>query len=259
MIRSLQNKMVLSLFLLILMLLAAAVISTLEFRKIGESVDRVLTNNYRSIEAAKKMMDALERENSGLLLWMIGDRDAGLDTILSSHTIIRNAIREVEKNITEADEPRLISNITEAYGHYHTSVLAITGNEWIPEDAKEQYDREAQEPFFRAKKAVNKLMMLNQEQTYRQSCSIQESSRRAMMPAFVSIVVAVLFSLLLYYFIRLYFIRPVQHLTESIREYYPEKGRLDAGIVSRDEFKSLEEEMNKLISRLLRKREQNNE
>ena len=80
-----------------------------------------------------------------------------------------------------------------------------------------------------------------------------------MMPAFISIVAAILFALLLYYFIRIYFFRPVKHLTESIRDYYPEKGRLDGRIVSRDEFKKLEEELNNLISRLLWRREQHKE
>ena len=159
MIRSLQIKLVLSLALLVLMLLAAAVMSMMEFRNMGDSVKGVLNNNFSSIEAAKRMMESLEREDSGLLLWIIGERDEGSQTILTSHAII-------------------------------------------------------------------------------------------------SIVAAILFALLLYYFIRIYFFRPVKHLTESIRDYYPEKRRLDGGIVSRDEFKKLEEELNNLISRLLWRREQ---
>lgn len=259
MIRSLQIKLVLSLSLLVVMLLAAAVMSMMEFRNMGDSVKGVLNNNFSSIEAAKRMMDALEREESGLLLWIIGDREEGSQTIRASHIIIRSALRDAEKNITETDEPRHISDITESYDGYHTSVLSIIEGTLLPEEAKEAYDRETRLLFFRAKQAVNALLMLNQEQMYHQSEIIQERSRRAMMPAFVSIVAAVLFALLLYYFIRMYVIRPVQHLTESIRDYYPEKGRLDAGIVTQDEFKTLEGELNNLITRLKRRRESNNE
>lgn len=259
MIRSLQIKIVFSLSLLIVMLLAAAVMSIQEFSRMGDSVKGVLKNNFSSIEAAKKMMDALEREDSGLLLWIIGDREAGMQTVHSSHAIIRSALRDAEKNITETDEPRHISDIARTYDAYHASVLSITNGEWLPDEAKEMYDNKTKLLFFRTKKTVNELMMLNQEQMYHQSEIIQERSRRAMMPAFVSIVAAALFALLFYYFIRLYFIRPVKHLTESIRDYYPERGRLDAGIVTQDEFKTLEGEVNNLIVRLKRHREPNNE
>ncbi len=259
MIRSLQIKLVLSLALLVMMLLAAAVMSMMEFRNMGDSVKGVLNNNFSSIEAAKRMMDALEREDSGLLLWIIGEREEGSQTILASHAIIRSALQDARKNITETDEPRSISNITETYDAYHASVLSIIQGESLPSAAKEIYDNETALHFISAKEAVNELLMLNQKQMYQQSEIIQERSRRAMMPAFISIVAAILFALLLYYFIRIYFFRPVKHLTESIRDYYPEKGRLDGRIVSRDEFKKLEEELNNLISRLLWRREQHKE
>ncbi|HPD86622.1 MAG TPA: hypothetical protein PLS06_04830, partial [Proteiniphilum sp.] len=101
MIRSLQIKLVLSLSLLVVMLLAAAVMSMMEFRNMGDSVKGVLNNNFSSIEAAKRMMDALEREDSGLLLWIIGEQEEGSQTIHASHAIIRSALEDAVKNITE--------------------------------------------------------------------------------------------------------------------------------------------------------------
>ena len=80
MIRSLKIKILLSLSLLILMLMAAGIMSILEFRKIGDSVDSVLKNNYQSIESAKRMTDALEQADRGILFWIIGDRDFGIKT-----------------------------------------------------------------------------------------------------------------------------------------------------------------------------------
>lgn len=255
MIRSLQIKLVLSLALLVVMLLVAAIMSMMEFRNMGDSVKGVLNNNFSSIEAAKRMMEALEREDSGLLLWIIGDRDEGAQTIHASHAIIRSALQDAVKNINETDEPRHISDINTTYDAYHASVLSIVDGEMLPEEAKEIYNSETHSLFFSAKETMNALLMLNQEQMYQQSEIIQERSRRAMMPAFISLVAAVLFALLLFYFIRIYFFLPVKKLTENIRDYYPEKGRLDGGIVTRDEFKQLEEELNNLISRLLWRRE----
>lgn len=255
MIKSLKIKIVLSLSLLILMLLAAGIMSILEFRNIGDSVDKVLKNNYQSIELAKRMTDALEREDSGILLWMIGDRDSGLATIHESDSIIRNAIMESAANITEKEEPRYISDIVEAYNKYHTSVLQTAEDKGSLEESKTRYKTETQPLFFTTKNAINELMVLNQDQMNRQSGIVKEKSRRAMMPAIVSIAATVIFALLLYFFISIYFIHPIKQLINGVMEFYPEKGRLNANIATKDEFKTLENEINNLIYRLFRKKE----
>jgi len=237
------------------MLLGAGIMSLLEFRNIGESVDRVLKNNYQSIESAKRMADALEREDNGVLLWLIGESDTGIEAIHHSDSTVRRAILELEANITEADEPRYISAIIQAYENYHTSVLKITDNESNHATAKERYQTETRSLFFNTKNVINNLMVLNQDQMYRQSGILKEKSRRAMMPAIVSIAAAVIFVLLFNFFIAIYFSHPIKKLINSIREFYPEKGRLNAHIASQDEFRTLEEEINNLIYRLLKKRD----
>jgi len=238
------------------MLLGAGIMSILEFRNIGDSVDKVLKNNYQSIESAKKMADALERENNGILLWLIGDRKSGLATVHASDSIIRNAIKESEANITEKGEPRYILAIIEAYD---TAVLQMAEVESSLDEFKTRYKTEIQPLFFTTKNAINDLMVLNQDQMNRQSEIVKEKSRRAMMPAIVSIAAAVIFALLLYFFISIYFIHPIKQLINGVMEFYPEKGRLNANIATKDEFKTLENEINNLIYRLFRKKGSSNE
>lgn len=250
MVKSLKIKIILSLSLLILMLMAAGAMSILDFEKIGSSVDIVLKNNYQSIESAKKMLDAVEREDSGILLWMIGNKDAGIETVWSADSIIRKAIVNMEKNITEANEPRYVIAVMDEYEQYHSSVKKILEDGRSAEEFKRIYDTETDSLFLKTKEAINNLMVLNQDQMYRQAGIVKEQSRRAMMPAIVSIAAAIIFALLLYFFIHTYFIRPVRQLISSVKEYYPEKGQLVAGIVSKDEFKKLEQEINQLIYRL---------
>lgn len=259
MIKSLKIKILLSFTLLIFMLLGAGIMSILEFRNIGDSVDKVLKNNYQSIESAKKMADALERENNGILLWLISDRKSGLATVHASDSIIRNAIKESEANITEKGEPRYILAIIEAYDKYHTAVLQMAEVESSLDEFKTRYKTEIQPLFFTTKNAINDLMVLNQDQMNRQSEIVKEKSRRAMMPAIVSIAAAVIFALLLYFFISIYFIHPIKQLINGVMEFYPEKGRLNANIATKDEFKTLENEINNLIYRLFRKKGSSNE
>ncbi len=64
--KSLKIKIFLSFLLLILMLVVAGVMSILELRKMGDSVETVMKDNYQSIEASKTMLDAVEREDGRL-------------------------------------------------------------------------------------------------------------------------------------------------------------------------------------------------
>ena len=44
---------------------------------LGRASEAILRENYRSILAAENMVEALERQNSGLLLLFLGDRGRG--------------------------------------------------------------------------------------------------------------------------------------------------------------------------------------
>lgn len=70
-----------------------------------------------------------------------------------------------------------------------------------------------------------------------------------MMPGIVSIVAAIVFALLLNFFISEYFINPINRLINGVKSYYPEMGRIDAKINLQDEIKTLESEINNLIIR----------
>ncbi|MGM2755135.1 hypothetical protein ACS2QP_27730, partial [Bacillus cereus group sp. Bce019] len=85
---------------------------------------------------------------------------------------------------------------------------------------------------------------------------VKEKSKRAMMPAIVSIVAAVIFAILLNFFITIYFINPLKQLIKSVKGFYPEQIRLNTNIASKDEIKTLENEVNNMIYRLLRHRNQ---
>lgn len=100
------------------------------------------------------------------------------------------------------------------------------------------------------KNAINNLMVLNQDQMYAQSAIMKENSQRAMMPGIISVVAAVLFAILLNIFISIYFINPIHKLIEEIKSFYPEKERIEAKITSKDEIKTLENEINNLIRRI---------
>lgn len=250
MIKSLKVKILISFSLLILMLAIAGIMSILEFKNMGYSVDKVLKNNYQSIEMAKLMLDATEREDSGILRWMIGDTESGKSTVQSSDSIIRATLVKTRSNVTEKNEEEYISKIAAEYEKFNLSVKKILATNTSLEENKKIYETETELHFFATKKAINDLMVLNQDGMYKQSSTVKEKSKRAMMPVIVSIAAAVIFTLLLNFFISIYFINPLKQLIKGVKSFYSEQMRLNTNIASKDEIKTLENEINNMIYRL---------
>ncbi|MBS3731428.1 MAG: hypothetical protein KGY42_00860 [Desulfobacterales bacterium] len=62
---------------LAIMLAVAGAFSIYRLKTIGSPVQSLLDDNYRSINAAKKMTTSLEREDSGILLLLSGKWKGG--------------------------------------------------------------------------------------------------------------------------------------------------------------------------------------
>ena len=73
----LRTKMLSGFLILTMMLLVAGVWSVYELTTIGSSVQKLLNDNYKSINAGKMMIEALEREDSAVLLLFSGKWQQG--------------------------------------------------------------------------------------------------------------------------------------------------------------------------------------
>ena len=104
--------------------------------------------------------------------------------------------------------------------------------------------------FLEVKYDINELMTLNQNGMYSIASLLKEKSHRALMPGIVTIIAALVFSLLLNFFISRYFVSPIVQLVEAIKNYNPPGKSLDVDIRSKDEIKVLENEIGALIRRI---------
>ncbi len=247
-IKSLRTKIFLSFFLLILMLAIAGVMSIFEFKKMGSSVDVVLKNNYQSIESAKIMLDAVGEIESGIMICLLGNRQKGEETIHINDSVMNVALQKARSNISETNEEQQIVEIEKEYSKL-IAFAKTTPTSVNSDDEFTTFEKSAKENFINTKAAINKLMVINQDKMYKQATIAKENSQRAMMPAIISVIAAVVFAILLNIFISVYFIGPINRLIKEVKYFYPEKGEINAKINTTDEIKTLEQEINQLIRR----------
>lgn len=242
-------KILTGFLLLIIMLLIAGAMSIYEFSRIGKSVRALIHDNYKTIEASKTMIEALEREDSGILLLISGKWKEGRQILQSADSLFLSAFDIAKNNLTEENEDIYIEKIETSYSKFKNKwELPIVGTN--KENSINWYFTDIHSGFLSVKSEVKALMNLNQDSMYKEASYLKEQAHRAIMPGIVAIVSALIFLVLFDFFIVHILVRPIKKLINSVKGYYLHSQNFNAEITSNDEFKILENEIQQLIGRL---------
>ncbi len=243
---NLRVKILSGFLILAVMLGTAGGISIIEFNKISRSVHALLDENYKSITAAKDMTEALEREDSGILLLMSGDWKSGRSTMEKADKDFINALNIAKTNITISGEQAATEAIDQAYNRFK----ALWERPIV--DTSRQgnmgwYFSQAHPAFLEAKTSVKELMTLNDKTMYLTASELKNRAGRAIMPGIVAIISSLIFAIIFNFFINLYVIHPIKRLTDGIRSYMKSGKMVQFHVDSRDEISRLTEAIQELI------------
>ncbi len=248
---NLKQKILAGFMLLIALLIAAGAVSTIEFMKLSRSVSALIDDNYKTIEATQTMVDALEREDSGILLVILDEVDSGRDIIHRADSAFMAAFAIAKNNITEEGEDLYVARIDSLYNIYKNHWRKPIQNLHNQEEVL-VYQRDMHQSFLDVKLAVTELMTLNQRSMFDEASILKDKSHRALMPGIVAIIGGLVFALLLSFFISRYFVSPIHDLIEAVKTFNPRDRSLRTHLKTNDEIKTLENEINGLIQKLNR-------
>ncbi|NLZ95981.1 MAG: hypothetical protein GX921_09190, partial [Bacteroidales bacterium] len=238
--KNLKVKIFSSFMLLVAMLLIAGVMSIWELNKMNSSYSNVIDHNYLSIEHALKVTHALEREDSGILMFFLGNRDEAMSVFESADSNITLSMIEIKKNATEPGEDELIENIENEYNTYSRLLDSVITNNIGNNQA---VYKSLHSQFTKTKKTVTSLMELNQSNMYSKANEMHHKLYQTIMPSIVSIILAIVFALLLNFYISHYFVNPLNKIITATQNYIPPSNNINVDIKSEDELKTLQLEI----------------
>jgi len=244
----LRIKILSGFLILTMMLLIAGVWSIYELRTIGSSAQALLDDNYRSIDAGKKMIEALEREDSAVLLLLSGKWDQGRPIIQAADIAFQQGLQIARNNVTIPGEQDYIHTLAKQYAAYKKLWLKpIVGTKY--EGNLTWYFEEIHKAFLKLKDTIEKLIMLNHQTMYRTASELKNRAHRSTMPGIVAILSALIFTLIFNYFINFYMVSPIIRITKGIHRVMETGDAFDVPIETKDELLDLADSIRKLVAR----------
>jgi methyl-accepting chemotaxis protein len=243
-----RGKTLTGFLILSTMLLLAGAWSIYELTSIGTSVQKLLDDNYRSVDAARQMTEALEREDSAVLLLLSGKWREGRSIMAAADSAFQDAFMIAQMNVTVPGEQQAIDEIAARYDAYRR-LWERPIVDTVRQGNLDWYFQEAHQSFLDVRAAAARLMSLNDRAMYRMASTLEQRARRAVMPGVVAIIAALVFSLLFNYFVDKFLVRPLIAITEGLRAYVDEQRAFDVSVRTTDELGDLAAAVRSVLGR----------
>jgi len=224
--------------ILVCMLIIAGAWSIYELQSMGTSVEKLLDENYQSINAARLMTEALERQDSGVLMLLSGSREKAIEILESSDIAFLSAYGAAKHNVTIPGEDQYVQAVKTAYADYRNQ-CENSIRHLAHEKNPAWYFEKAHPAFLAAKQSIESLMAINQKVMYETATALHERANRAVMPGIVAFLSALVFAFLFSYFINHYMVNPIIAITNALKQYQKTGRPVSVHVETKDEIEQL--------------------
>lgn len=248
----LRYKILSGFIILALMLTIAGLWSIYHFQFIGNRVNKMMDDEYKSINNSISMLDALEREDSAILLSLLGNLHESSSILHAADSIFIVRLNLAKKSISEKSDNNLILEIENNYNLYKDEWSNLA-NAAPPQDLLEMYFINAHSKFINVQQSVEKLLIVSENELYSTASNLKDLANRATMPGIIAIIAALVFTIMFSYFVHLYFISPIIKIITAVKLYKKSGTAINVKVFSKDEMAELAEGVNYLSSQITKK------
>lgn len=216
---SMTKKLFFSLGSLAMILLLSSVISILEYRRMSDYVSDLIASNIKSINLSQKLADLTQEYNDQMLAVVVQNDismmpdfnldyfNAQSDSLRSSFTSSR-MLPKVDSVVMSFDA---FIKTSQKFDEVFLADTVNTG-EWFFGSLQPRYIKLRQD-LTSLNDVINEELMAN-------SANFDAGFYRSIMPGIVAIGAGLILIILLFYFIMIYYVKPIYRMSDGIDSYW---------------------------------------
>lgn len=242
---TLRGKLVLAQAPLALAVIALGVVSSLATTALGHRSELILRDNYRSVLAAQRMKEAVERIDSGAVFLVMGAGERGERQIAANRAAFERELDAEEGNITEAGETEAVERLHTRWDRYIGAVDRFRAHPSSP-----PYFAELEPAFEDVKRGADDILTLNQDAMVRKSDRAARLAARFDRIMITAAIAALVAGLLASMSLTARILRPLSVLGQAVRRLGAGDLRARAQIAGQDEIAQLARDFNTMADHL---------
>lgn len=225
-----------------ILLFLSGIISSLELARFNRATHNLLMKSHGSIDVSKQMLDAVQEQNTALLLAIT---DTSKSHVYDS--LLAKGSRDFNKAFSTAEgalhDPSQLASIRTAAQYYQNVVGQVTDTTdivWFTDVYKTSY--------YNLTHAVKEFMVQIQQRTIDYTALLEQNAYRASMVGIIALGAGILLLLVFYFMLNNYFVGPVLKITRALKGYVNSRLPFDVAVSTRDEINSLKEYIAALVA-----------
>ena len=235
---------------IVCLLFFSGMVSFLELSHLSRDTGEILKANKRNIELAKEMLDAAHEQNIALIHRSVfGDRSydslcrASMERLENTLLVAQN--EALEKSFLDSlafatTELRLLTDNYLAFGSRDS--VSVAAGQTLDSLGRVWYDDQYERVYGQLTSAIKSYMTSTQSSLAPRAEQMKKNAYRAVTPVLISLVVMIAIVLMLFYFMSIYCVIPIERMNKSLGSYlFTVKGDL------KDEVLELKEKIDLLI------------
>ena len=235
---------------LFLIILIIGVQGIAKVSELGQSIDVILRENYRSVIACQDMNDAFERVDSGILFVLLGDEKEGSAQIDANLVRFDRALAVEGGNLTLPREGEIFATLDRLQKEFKT-VLGRVRDTAVPVEQRRTTYFAALLPLFQqVKDASNGILQMNQQNMTDANMAARKKAAQASQRMYLLLLCGVVLAGTFVWYSGRWILRPITALTASANEIA--RGNLDlvVGSAAHDELGQLAQSFDTMAASL---------
>lgn len=223
------------------------------FYRLGDSVDKIIRENYLNVVAAENMVSSLELKDNALVALISNQNKKYEDNYIQAKFDFFQWVQKNNERVTKQQQRDILDSIQILHMKYEEltdTLLMFIFDPQLREIAKTYHFNEIRPINAEIKKYCFRLIELNQQEMIELGVRTRKISNEATYAVLVASLIAVALSIFAGFRFTKSIVEPAERLTETVRNIGRGKLDLKTDIITNDEFGELSREFNKMTERL---------